>query len=673
MHVSEKTRLTTELDGKDYYFCSSDCLVRFLEPEKEKKKLLQRVIIGWLLTIPILIFTYLINETFYSIIFMIIASSIVLFYSGIGYFKGALMAIAELSGNMDLLVSMGSFTAFLFSLYLSILMIRSGIYNSGLYFDSASFIISIILTGSYIESVTKERAYSASNTLAQLIPDMSKVLDEGKLIEVETGKLIKGQIVVLGLGDTIPVDGEVMEGNAELDQSFLTGEQRPVRVFRDSSVLAGSRIIQGSIKIRAEKIGRDSTIGYLQKILENASMGKVGMVNVADTFSKYFVPVVLLVSLISFTFWGLVTGFNISVNPIPLLVFISIIIIACPCAIGLAIPVTLLVFARELFKRKIILKNNMCVGSLSKTNTVILDKTGTLTGNDSEINLDIKSGERKDLISIMYGMEMHSDHPVGKAIVNLANQEGIKPCKMENIEEITGFGILAKRGLEDWELMREGENTVLKCNGSVFASFSLSWNPREGAKQIIDELNGMGIKTLIMSGDSKAETEKLALMVGIENYYYDMTPEQKSRKVMELQEKGDVITYVGDGINDSVSLEMADSSISLGNGTEVAKNSSDIIISDSDIRKIPSIIRISRATLKKGNQNIFWAMGYNTVLIPVAAGVLVPLFTTSIYSFMPMLSATAMGMSSVTVVLNSLFLGHKIGNIERKEIEHKNF
>ncbi len=671
MFVPEDTDLVSEIDGKKYYFCSKGCMLKFSSPELEGKRLRRRLIVSWTLSIPILLITYIFGSLLdYKDFLLLILAIPVQFYSGAGFYEGAWHSLKSRSANMDLLVSLGTLTAFFFSVFVT--FFPKAIPSASVYFDASSFIITLILTGNYIENITKRKANRSAERLLENLPSIAHLLDkDGQIVDVPSDSLEQGQIINVRAGEVFPADGVVVEGTTEVDESMLTGEQTPILKEKEQIVTSGTKNLNGSVKIRVTKAGMNTTVRQIYDMIERASSGRAKVQRVADVFSYYFVPVVMLSAIISALFWYFYLGsigYDDAIE-ISVLAFVSVIVIACPCAIGLAGPITLLISSNISSENGIIIKNTGAVDRLSRVNRVVLDKTGTITEPLPTVkSIQMISNMSEDnLLKYIYPLELESNHPVAKAVVNLARTRGIELISAGNIKEIPGYGIQGEvdgisvsvvRGSE-----KDGSSVSVKINSEVVSSIFISYEIRDDAKKTVDVLNKLGINISIVSGDSYEEVKRIGDAIGVKDLYAGVLPEQKAEIVTKFQREGDFVMFVGDGINDSIALETADVGVSMGSGSDIAKESGDILLLNNKLENLIKIKLIGNETIRKVKQNIGWAFGYNAFLIPVAAGLLVIPFGLGVYSILPILSALAMGMSSSSVVTNSLLLRGRIARV----------
>lgn len=667
MFVPDASNLVSEIDGQKFYFCSTTCQATYSAPEAQVRKLKNRLIVGWILAIPVLLLTYAFSFAYKDYLLLILAMP-VQFYSGLGFYDGAYHALRSRTGNMDLLVALGTNSAFFFSLFVTVY--PDAIPSSSVYFDTSVFIVTLILTGNYIENIMKTRANRAAGKLIDLIPGKTHLLDlNGSITDVDTDKIRPGDMVLVKPGEVFPVDGAVTEGISDVDESMLTGEQSPVLKEEGKNVSSGTSNLNGTLKIRATRIGHDSTVSQIFESIQRAASGRVKTQRIADVFSSVFVPIVLASAAAAGLFWYFYLSSALGSGGafvIALLAFVSVVVIACPCAIGLATPLSLLISSTVSSEKGIVVKNPSALDRLSKANRVIFDKTGTITDPDPWVmSFNLFDGYTESyVLERAAAVESASNHPVARAIVRYALGKSAKTATPSGVSEIPGRGITGTVGTDRIEVsrssVREGSAVEISINGKPAGTMLLAYNLRKGAVRTIRTLHDIGLKVSMVTGDSAEEAARIAGLVGIDEVHAEVRPDQKAEIVRTYQEKGDYVVFVGDGINDTVALETSDVGIAMGSGSDIAKESGDIILLNSDIINVVYAKIIGNRTISKVKQNIGWAAGYNSALIPIAGGILVPLFGLGIYSFLPILAALAMGFSSVTVVVNSLFLRPRI-------------
>ncbi len=674
MFVPGSSDLFSEVEGQKYYFCSKTCQHKYSSPEVEAKKLRGRLIVGWSLSIPVIVITYGFSHSIFYLNYLLLFLTLpVQFYSGYGFYEGSYHALKSKSANMDLLVSMGTLTAFVFSTYVTVVRPIS-IPPSEVYFDASSFIVTLILTGNFIENITKARANRAANKLIGMIPNVAHyVTSEGNIVDKKTEEIKPGDNILVKPGEVISVDGMIYDGKSEVDESMLTGEQEPVLKSGGQDVSSGTKNLNGILRINVIRTGKDSTVSQIYELIQKAISGRVKVQRVADVFSSVFVPIVILSALVASLFWYFYLssiGYALALE-IAVLAFVSVVVIACPCAIGLAGPITLLISSNVSSENGIIVKNVNALDKLSKATRAVFDKTGTLTESDPVVTgISVSPGDSEEnVIALAASIESSSNHPIAKAIVALAESRNIPLFRATEIKEIPGTGITGRiNGIEIRvsRAKKEGGSTVsVSADNEERGFVSLSYKIRSDAISAINGLRSMGIKSSMITGDSMEEARRVGNQLGIDDIHAEVLPADKSEIIKKYQAAGDYVIFTGDGINDTVALETADVGIAMGSGTDIARESGDIILLKNDLNDVVYAKIIGKKTVSKVKQNIGWAFGYNTALIPVAGGALVPLFGLSIYSFLPILAALAMGMSSTSVVLNSLLLRPRISGLIR--------
>ncbi|MCC0658746.1 MULTISPECIES: heavy metal translocating P-type ATPase [unclassified Clostridioides] len=598
--------------------------------------------------------------------------------AGYKFYINGFKALFSLSPNMDSLVAIGTLAAFLYSLYTTIQIANGqiqGMHHHQLYYESAGIIIALILLGKYLESKSKGKTSEAIKKLMGLQPKTAIVIVDGKEIETPIEEVEIGDIILVKPGTKIPVDGVVIEGYTSVDESMLTGESIPVEKNIGSKVTGASINKNGVIKFKAEKIGGDTALAQIIKLVEDAQGTKAPIAKLADTVSGYFVPIVIAIAIVSSLLWFLVGGKDIV---FVLTIFISILVIACPCALGLATPTAIMVGTGKGAENGILIKGGEALESAHKVNTVIFDKTGTITeGKPKVTDIVLNNVKEEYLIKIASSAEKGSEHPLGEAIVRYGEDKNIQIEKVDNFKAIPGAGIqvtinnenilLGNRklmndnniNLKDLEeksniLASQGKTPMyIAVDGNLSGIIAVADVVKESSKKAIDILHNMGIKVAMVTGDNVKTANAIASQVGIDMVLAEVLPEDKSKEVEKLQNQGKFVAMVGDGINDAPALAKADIGIAIGSGTDVAIESADIVLMKSDLMDVPTAIKLSNETIKNIKQNLFWAFGYNTIGIPVAAGLLY-IFGGPLLN--PMIAAAAMSLSSVSVVSNALRL-----------------
>ena len=672
MYVEEREDAIKSIRfGKTYYFCSESCKEQFEKPEKEFKTLKKKIIISWTLTIPVLFFTYFPIYLFTKYIVFILAT-VVQFYSGSRFYRGTLDAIKNKIGNMDTLISLGTTVAWLFS---TIVTFFPNIFlTKSIYFDTSTVIITLVLTGTYMEHLMKRRARDAVEKLISIQPDVAHVIIENRIQDVPVEKVKEGDIILVKPGEKFPTDSIIIEGITEVDESMITGESRPVIKKVGDEVIGGTLNKTGSVKIKAIRVGEDTTLSKIINIVEMASTERVPIQRLADVISSIFVPIVIIAGLSSFIFWYFIGKIGLTFS---LLVLVSILIIACPCAMGIATPAALIVSSGRAASNGIIFKNGESIEKASKIDTIILDKTGTLTKGEPELGeIFTFNYDEQFILKLAAIAEIHSEHPFGKAILN--KFKGVIEFP-EKFEYFPGLGVkVIYRGkriiVGNKELIKSekipfdkddyiekiekngGTALLVAYDQDIVGIISIYDNIKEGAEEAIRDLKLMNMDIYMVTGDNELVARIVANKLNIEKFYSNVKPEEKLKIIEDLQKKNRKVAMVGDGINDSPALAKADLGIAMGGGTDIAKETGDVIIINNDPKNIAKVFKLAKKTMSKIKQNLAWAFLYNIILIPIAGGLLIPFYGPEIYNILPFLAAIAMAFSSTTVVSNSLLL-----------------
>ena len=575
--------------------------------------------------------------------------------------------------NMDTLVSIGVVSSFLYSIY-STIMIAKGEkhFVENLYFESSAIVMFFIEIGKYIENKNKNKTRRAIQKLVTITPKNATIIRNGAEYKVTIDEIQKGDIVICKPGEKIAVDGKVIDGVTHTDESFITGESLPVRKEIDSNVIAGSINYEGTIMYRAEKIGKESTVSEIVKLVTEATNTKPAIAKVADSISSYFVPIVLILAVISFVIWYLISkDIAYSIN-----IFVSILVIACPCSLGLATPLAIVVSSGLCSQKGILVKSSVVLENAHKVRTICFDKTGTLTNGTLSISKIYKYTDESEseILKEVASIEKKSEHPIARAIVSYANELNLDLYEVSAFMSISGHGVYAKINEDEFfignrkfmmdnhiQIVNENDETELatKGNSILFVAKNLKLIAlmgvkdviRNNIKSVINSIKEKNIDVVMLTGDNEATARYIADEVGITNVIANVQPKEKAEKIKELQQSG-LVMMCGDGINDSVSLIASDIGVSISNGTDIAIDSADVVLMNDNLDKINDLILISCKTIKNIKQNLFWAFFYNICMIPIAAGMLRPLGII----LNPMIAALAMTLSSLTVVLNALRL-----------------
>jgi len=681
MFVEEKSdsiRHVTE--GIEYFFCSNQCLGEFTEPEKELKKLKKQVASSVALTIPIMILSFFqIFSVDVSHYIMLAMATPVQFWIGWRFYRGFWDGIKTRTSNMDSLIAVGTSTAYLYSVIVTILGEHFPV--ESVYFETSTMIITLILVGRLLESRTKEKASSAVRKLLDLQPRRARIVRNGQEIEIPVEQIRIGEILVARPGESIPTDGTVIEGFSSVDESAITGESVTVDKSPGSKVIGATMNKSGLLKIKAIKVGRDTVLSQIIALVKNAKTGKAKMQKTVDQIAKYFVPAVIIVAISAGLGWYFVGGIGLAYS---LLAFVSVIIIACPCALGIATPAALMMGTGKGAENGILFKGGEYLEIAKKVNTIVFDKTGTLTqGRPSVTDVIDLSGMGEQKLLILAAMaESGSEHPLGQAIVRRAREYSTMILSPDSFQAVSGHGLeaicdsnvilIGNRKLMEYNkifvsdkvdstlqnLETGGKTAVLvSVNGTLSGIIALADLIKPNAQQALDILRKNAMEIIMLTGDNERTAHAISSKLGIDKVFAEVLPQQKEEVILKLQSKGKVVAMVGDGINDAPALARADLGIAIGSGTDVAKETGGIILIKNDLIDVATAIDLGKKTVSKIKQNLFWAFAYNAGLIPIAAGVLVPFVGVGMFEWLPMLAGGAMALSSVTVVGNSILLG----------------
>ena len=576
--------------------------------------------------------------------------------------------------NMDTLVMIGVLASYIYSIYGTIQILKGhAMHVEELYYESSAVVIFFIEIGRYIENKNKDKTKEALQQLMTITPNNAVILKDGKEIIVTLDEIQKGDIVICKPGEKIAVDGEVVEGTTHINESFITGESVPVKREKGSKVIAGSINYEGTIKYKAEKIGKESTVSEIVRLVTQATSTKAPIAKIADTISGYFVPVVLIIAFLAFGIWMLISkNFATAIN-----IFVSILVVACPCSLGLATPLAIVIASGNASKKGILVKTSETLENAHKVKTICFDNTGTLTKVELSIYklYNYSNIDEKEILKIVASIENKSEHPIARAIVKKAQDEKIKLKEIKEFKAIPGFGVEAiiesgekylignkklmlennikiENEKDEQELVSDGNSILfVSSNNKIVALIGVKDILKENIKEVIKKLKQRKINLVMLTGDNEKTAEIIAKEIGIEKVISNVTPKEKAEQIKKLKEDG-IVMMCGDGINDSVSLVTADIGVSVSSGTDIAMDSSQVVLMSDNLEKIDDLIDISKKTIRNIKQNLFWAFFYNICMIPIACGVLIPFGI----SMNPMIAAFAMTVSSLTVVLNALRL-----------------
>ena len=680
MYVDEKTaEFKATVRGTTYYFCSQTCMKEFLAPEVEIRKLKISVAVGAILTILIIILTYANVQWSVEInnYLLLILDTPIQFIFGWRFYRGTYDAIRNRMGNMDVLIALGTSTAYIYSAIVT--FFPSYFSYKGVFFDTAAAIVTLILAGRYLEHLSKGRASEAVRKLMDLQPKLAHIEKDGRETEIPVEQIHVDDVFVVRPGERIPVDGVVIEGHSSVDQSMITGESIPVEKNPGDEVIGATINKTGLLKAKATKVGQDTTLSQIVKLVEEAQIGRAPIQKLADRVAAYFVPFVTIIALGTALYWYFIGNIGLQFS---LLVFVSVTVIACPCALGIATPAALLVGTSKGAQNGILIKGGDYLEIASKVTDVVFDKTGTLTAGTPSVTDVIPLGRNSadTVIMLAASVEKGSEHPLAEAIEKEAAKRSMVTADLSDFEAIPGKGIKAriqgkKIVLGNWKLMadisldlskieekagaleEDGKTLMfLVVNDKLAGVIAAADTLKEHAKEAVEELKKMSIDVIMLTGDNERTAKSIARKLGIERVLAEVLPQQKEAVIEKLQKERKIVAMVGDGINDAPALAKADVGIAIGSGTDVAKETGGIVLVKDDLRDVVTAIKLSKSTIRKIKQNLFWAFAYNSALIPIAAGALVPFFGAQVYNVLPFLAAGAMAFSSVTVVGNSLLL-----------------
>ncbi len=599
------------------------------------------------------------------------------FYVGWDYYVSAYHALKAGSANMDVLIALGSSVAYIYSA-----LVTLGLAPGHVYFETSAMIITLIVTGKLLEARAKGQTSAAIRALMGLQPKTARVIRDGREVDVPVDEVAVGDIVIVRPGEKVPVDGTVLEGRSAVDESMITGESMPVDKGPGDEVIGATLNRQGMLKVRATKVGRETALAQIIRLVQEAQGSKAPIQRLADRVSAYFVPVVVAVATVTFLVWYFVVGVSL---PDAMVRMVAVLVIACPCALGLATPTAIMVGTGKGARMGILFKNSAALEQAHRLNAIAMDKTGTITTGKPVVTDVIATQDGIDedeLLRLAASAERGSEHPLGEAVVKAAEDAGLELAEPEEFEAVAGHGVsaivegrhllvgsdrlIAERGIEVDSLgdrakaLSDAAQTVIwvAIDGEAAGLLAVADTVKAGAKEAIGELRRMGLQVVMITGDNEATARAIAGEVGIDRVMANVLPGDKAKAVRELQDEGLLVGMVGDGINDAPALAQADVGIAIGTGTDVAMETADVTLVGGDLLGVARAIRLSRATMRTIKQNLFWAMGYNTLLIPVAAGVLAPFEWAPpiLRSLHPILAALAMAFSSVSVVTNSLRL-----------------
>lgn len=698
MVIPKDRSIKREVGGRTYYFCSESCVRTFEAPEAELKSMKRRVTIALTGVLVLAIFRAAVFLglaagatilTWVPIpwlpwftwgVWLFIITTPIMIFGGKGFFIGAWDAIKNRVANMDLLIALGTSTAYIYSAFVVFFPGVLPVEEKNVYFEVSAIIIAFVLLGKYMEEIIKKRSSAAIRKLLDLKPQTARVIRDDAEIEIPAESVMADEIVIVRPGEKIPTDGVVLDGHSSVDEKMITGESVPVEKKAGDEVIGGTINKVGSFKFKATKVGADTTLSQIIKMVEEAQASSAQIQRLADKVASYFVPAVIGVAFLSAVIWSLTGNFTMA-----LLSFVAVLIIACPCALGIATPAALMVGVGKGAEMGILIRGAEYLERAEKLNAVVFDKTGTLTKGEPEVTEIVPSSEfgvrSEEVLKLAAIAEKGSEHPLAEAIIKRAKMTGLDIPDAEKFEAIPGHGVkviyegkeilIGNRRLMKQERidisdkeriitgLEEKGNTVMIVainpstpplikggGGGLLGFIAVADTLKEHAEDVIKGLKAEKIEVVMLTGDNERTAKAVGSKVGIERIISNVLPGDKVKVIKDLQAEGKVVAMVGDGINDSPALAQADIGIAIGSGSDVAKETGGIILVRDDLRDVIKGIKLSRATMRKIKQNLFWAFIYNAIGIPIAAFGLLN----------PIIAAAAMALSSLSVVTNSATL-----------------
>jgi Cu+-exporting ATPase len=692
MMVDTASALRSDIGGRTFYFCSSGCQRTFESPDEELRQMKRRVAIA--LT-GVLVLAIMRVAVFLGLaagatvltwapidalpwftwgVWMMILVTPVQFIGGASFYKGAYQSIRQRAINMDLLVALGTSVAYLYSVIVVFApeLLPVAVDERDVYFEVSAVIIAFVLLGKYMEDIIKRKSSAAVRKLLDLRPATARVVRDGQEMEVPADSIEIGELVIVRPGEKVPTDGELVEGASSIDEKMLTGESMPVGKRPGDQVIGGTLNTTGSFTFRATRVGDDTALSQIIALVEEAQRSSANIQRIADRATSYFVPAVLLVAVGSFAGWWIAGDL-----PQAVLASIAVLIIACPCALGVATPAALMVGVGKGAEAGILIRGAEHLEQALKLTTVVFDKTGTLTRGEPTVTDVIPLGDDADrlapaeLLRLAAGVEQRSEHPLAQAIVARAAVDNLELPHIDQFEAVPGCGVGARLdgavvhlgnrshlracGIDVppevdeclATLEHDGKTAMLLAVGSrLVGILAVADSVKDGAADAVAALREQGIDVVMLSGDNSRTARAVGRQLGIDRVIADVLPQDKAREVLALQAAGENVAMVGDGVNDAPALATANIGIALGSGSDVAKETGGIILIRDDVRDVATAINLSRATMRKIHQNLFWAFGYNTAAIPIAAAGLLN----------PIIAAAAMALSSLSVIVNSAAL-----------------
>ena len=682
MYVDEGTHLTAVVRGRRYYFCSETCLEAFAAPEKEIARLKWLALFSLGIGIPLFVIGFGQGlgwwlrglEEPMNLLFFVLATP-VQFVAGYRFYRGFLDAIRNKSANMDVLIAIGTTAAWAYSVVVTFLpLIGVPLAEKGTYYDTAAVIIGLILLGKFLEEIAKGKAGDAIRKLMDLAPRTARVVRDDHEEEIPVELVRVDDLVIVRPGERIPVDGVVVGGFSAVDESMITGESIPVEKKVGDTAIGATMNRTGLLRLRVTRVGADTTLNQIIKLVEDAQASRAPIQRLADRVASVFVPAVVGIAAFTFFLWSVPLGESVAHA---LVFFIAVLIIACPCALGIATPAAIMVGTGKGAENGLLIKGGEYLEKAHKLTTALFDKTGTLTKGRPSVTDVVPVGaiSEAEILRLAASAEKGSEHPLGQAIVQAASAMGVMEDPSD-FEAIPGQGVRAAIGERRilignrslmlsagipvdaaesiLQAMEEAGKTamILAVDGRVAGVIAVADTLKEHSIEAVRSLKAMGIEVIMLTGDNRRTAEAIARQVGVDQVIAEVLPAQKADVIKNLQKQGKIVAMVGDGINDAPALAQSDVGIALGSGTDVAMEAGGIVLIKDDLRDVVASIQLSRRTVQKIRQNLFWAFFYNTALIPIAAGILAGIGIV----LNPIIAGAAMGFSSVSVVMNSMTL-----------------
>ncbi len=682
MEVDEETAIKKVINGKTYYFCMEACLKAFEDPERQMRAMRTRVTValsGVLLVAALRVIALVSLAAGATLItwapipslpwftwgyWLFLLTTPVQFIGGWSFYSGAFTSLRSGRANMDVLIAIGTSTAYFFSVAVLFFPNLLPVAERDVYFEVSAVIIAFVLVGKFMEDYMKANTSAAVRKLMDLRPAMARVVRGSEEVEIPAEDVQPGEVLVVRPGEKIPTDGVVIEGQSAVDEKMITGEGIPVEKKPGDKVIGATVNRAGLLRFRATQVGSETTLMQIVKMVEQAQASSAPVQRLADRISSYFVPAVITTAALTFAGWTLLGNFTAG-----LLAFVAVLVISCPCALGIATPTALMVGVGKGAEAGILIRGGEYLERIQKLSTVVFDKTGTLTKGEPSVT-DIVADDPDGALRLAATAEKGSEHPLGEAIVRAAKERGIALGETQSFEAVPGHGIKVRvdgrlvlvgnrrliqtagidiSGLEPriQDLEAQGKTAMLlAADGELLGVIAVADTLKEGSVEAVSQIRAMGMETIMLTGDNERTANAIAGQVGIGRIIAGVLPGEKADVIRRLQAEGKVVAMVGDGINDAPALAQSDVGIAVGSGSDVAKETGGIVLIRDDLRDVVKGIKLSKATMSKIRQNLFWALGYNTAAIPIAAVGLLN----------PMISAAAMSLSSLSVVGNSALL-----------------